>query len=794
MHNRFKKLVVCALVVTMLIPLGTLSAFSQDEDTAEQTTDTTDTAADANDEDEESESDSDELPEKITDAQAAAACETAFDNENFTLIYNEEDDRVGLYVKATGKYWWTTPINAEADDAIADEKKGDTMSSNRRARLSSNLIVEYKKMDDNGSSTEINSKKKGKVTYKIKGDQLIATYTFRTQGFTIPVVYELDETGLTASVATEDIVEKKPSMVDGYRLLSITLLPYFGAAPTVDENGTAVEGYMVVPDGSGAVIEYNNGKGNYQPYIQTVYGRDYTPVPNSAPAMTEQAYLPLTATVSGNDGLVNIITEGDSFATLEAQVAGYDGQTYNSVFTTFEMRSQDKYFLTGSDGLTVIEKGDIKTDKIAVKYCPITNEDGVNVADVAQVYRDYLVSEKGLTKTTDADTTSLYLDLYGGVLKQQSVLGIPFDLKTEMTTFDQAGTIIDSLQGSGVTDLVVNYNDWTNKSIKNEISTKAKGAGVLGGNSDFEDLLNEYKDSGVTIYPSMDNLQMDSSSFGYFTFTSTAIRISNAYSRQTEFSLNYREGLAGVAAALLSPTKYSKVFSQMIDSYTDKDLTTVGFGSYSSVLSSDFSKKHSSSRDETMQAVIDGYKEAKASIGSVLADSANAYVLPYVDHVVNAPLYSSNFDIVDYDVPLYQMVLHGYVPYATKAINASANSSELFMLALASGSNLHYDMIYADAFETYDTDYNQYFYANYKGWITEAAAEYGAAKEILSKVSGMEITRYETDDATGVITTTYASDDGKTVTTQVDMTNQKVTVDGVVYDMSSIIGEGGLQG
>ena len=69
---------------------------------------------------------------------------------------------------------------------------------------------------------------------------------------------------------------------------------------------------MIVPDGSGAVINYNNGKTEYADYNQQVFGRDYTAVPITAPRTTQQAYMPVLATVSGSSGLVCVASDGES--------------------------------------------------------------------------------------------------------------------------------------------------------------------------------------------------------------------------------------------------------------------------------------------------------------------------------------------------------------------------------------------------------------------------------------------------------------------------------------------------
>ena len=224
--------------------------------------------------------------------------------------------------------------------------------------------------------------------------------------------------------------------------------------------------------------------------------------------------------------------------------------------------------------------------------------DSLNYADCAEVYRNYLINNKGLTAKAQANKSDLYVDLYGGVMKDTSILGIPFNLKTEITGFDQASDILDILKDGGVDNITVNYNDWTNDSIKNKISTEVSPSGKLGGSSAFDKLIS--KDDNMKIVPSMNNFKMDSGSWGYMTLTSTAIRVSNAYSRQSSYSPAFGVAEKGVSPALLTPNKYSNVFTEMLESYTDEKLTSIGFGDYSTKLVSDYSKKDPSSRSKTM--------------------------------------------------------------------------------------------------------------------------------------------------------------------------------------------------
>ena len=797
MHKKtYKKAAIFALCLTMLMPLGSMAVSSANED-ADSEAKTSDTAAeekDASTDSKKSDKDDEKAEKPITDEEAAAleTCKKVAENNNLVLYCDEKNERICMYVKSSNKYWWSSPINVMTDETIIDKEKNKGMKTPVRKQVASSLGIKVGDQSTRAESPAAVTSNKADIKWTENDKGVTAVYNYSDEGISITVHYELEDDNLYVYADTKDIVEEDTSSLTGQILTKLQLCPNFGAAPATNIDGSPVEGYMVIPDGSGAVIKYNNGKTNYQSYNQQVFGRDYTTVPQTVPRVLEQAYLPVLATVSGSSGLVEIASDGESNVYANAQVSGQNNQAYNSCYFEFETRSMDSFFMSGENAneITVFEKNGIKTDRFGVRYYPLDSDNGedLNYADCAEVYRNYLINKKGLTQKTKADTNELYIDLFGGVLKQTSILGIPFDLKTKVTGFEDAQKILDILSDGGVDKMSVNYNDWTNKSMDGKISTSPDPSGKLGGSSDFKDLMNN--SSNAEIYPSLNNFQMDKSSMGYFTFTNTAIRVSNAYSRQSEYSLSFGVAKKGVAPALLSPNSYSKVFNEMLENYKDEDYKNIGFGMYSSRLVSDFSNKNAMSRSGTMNSVIEGYKNAAESTESVFADEANAYVLPYVSKISNVPVSSSGFDVTDFDIPFYQMVVHGYIPYASTSINKSSNSDETFLLALAAGSQIHYDMIYEDADVLQDTDYNDLFYTHYSGWTDLAANQYKATKDILSSVSDYTIKKYEMSEDGNIITTTYTKD-GKDVAVKINKSTGTAEVGGKTIDLANCI-EGGL--
>ncbi|MCD8106344.1 MAG: DUF5696 domain-containing protein [Oscillospiraceae bacterium] len=825
MKKTLLRIIAGLLVITMLMSMTVFSAVAEDEEeeaTAvseeveetedeeaeeaeaseeEETEEEAEEEAEEDEESEEEDADSEEASEDeeeeeetveyLTDEDEIARCEVVAENDQAIMYLDQEYERIGIYVKESGKVWWSNCVNALLDDATSK-------SSLQQNRLS-NIAVKYGNATDLIISAYVYSYRQSTsdedTEFELIDNGVKVTYNMSSAKATVPVYYVLEEDHLECYIITSEIVERagyvegedaQESDSDVLILTELALNPYFGAA---DNEAT---GYMLIPDGSGARINLNNGKTNYSNYSSYIYGRDTTDIKDNQPDETEQAYLPVLAMVQGSDGLVMIATDGDTFASANAAVAynSDDNAGYNYCYFSFTLRSTDTYSMSGdSSSIIMFEKGDgtIAVEKIAVSYYWVTSEEEeVTYTEIADVYRDYLIEEEGLTKKTESDYAPLFVEFYGGTLKSQSILGIPVNIKTAFTTFDQAVEIIEQLQELGVEDLVINYNDWTTDSMTGKLDTADSVASVLGGKSDFEDMIEYFESIGAQFYASITDYTFSKNGNGFWTLFNTAYRVSKSYARPYEYNIAYGTPNDGVASALLSPKSIVKLSKKVTKNLEKYDLPGVGLGAYAYTLWGDYSTKNRTNREVTAQYIVDYYKAVAGVTDSIIADSPNAYLLAYVDVIQNLTLQSSQFKIVDEDVPFVQLVLHGYIPYSTEAINGSADSQELFLKAIAAGSYIKYTFIYEETTEIEDTDYINLYYANYDGWLEQAAAEYELASEILSTVSDSVITGYVVDGS--VITTTYENG----VVTTVNLDTGEITANGKTYYYSDYVDEGGI--
>ena len=696
----------------------------------------------------------------------------AAENDAFRMIADRRSAVFGIENRDTGYIWWSSPLGATQDtyatDLLVDELRSSSTLNYGipETRNNSNLLRSGHSSDCKMTVTDIDN-----------GIRVV--YDYSRAGFRYPVEYTLEGDHLRAYLKMDDVTESNKANI----ATQISVLGSFGAA------SSAEDGYFVIPDGSGALVRFNNGKSmGASSYLQRVYGGDVTAVPTTKGAACEQIYLPVYGIVKKDNAMLAVASRGDSNALLSARVSKQSNTDYNLCGFNFIVRGTDTYYMSGSNQeLTVFERGSINSDDIELLYYPISKKNA-DYTDIAARYRQYLTEEGGVSAKAEANSSKLDVSLYGGVMKKHSILGIPVNMRTAVTTYDEAVDVLTKLRDRGVSDMVISYANWTNDGIRNKVDTGAKPSGILGGKKDFKALKKFTEENGFELYPVSDNRDFNSGN-GYYSFTSTAVRISGSYSRVVSYDRAYGipDGMRK-NMSLLSPGYYSKVLRKTASNYESAGLYGVDISNLTTSLYGDYGKKDIS-RYEAMNKLIASYKDIDSRLeGGILADNANAYALPYVSRIRNVPLSSSRFDIFDEDIPFFQIVMHGLIPCSTRPVNASPDAETLLLMAAATGSDISCDLMCEEAPELKDTEFDIYYYASAAGWTDTIAAEYSLLRPLLSKVSACTITGYRTEKGGQLIITEYS--DGTVVTT--DLSRKTVTYDGMVIDLGNAAREGGM--
>lgn len=452
----------------------------------------------------------------------------------------------------SGYVWWSTPYDYESDPIAGGVQKNLMAStvSFRALDVETNTLLNTTTL-----SKEASVNKKTFAVEKLDNGVKF-TYEFVGQNLSIPVSVVLDGDKVRVRVHTDEINETLEDADDlkDYKLITMNLVQAFGAG-RADE-----EGYLFVPDGSGAVINFNNGKTSTTVYNSKVYGTDLAVSKPTMGRKDEQVYLPVLGIVKNiggkNEAMLGVVTEGDAYAMVNASVNGQATTSINSAWFSFEFRATDTYTMGTKTPLTVFQSGDVRIDDIEVCY-HIMSGDELGVADLAETYRNYLINEKGLKNQSMENSNALYVTTVGGTVKKQSVLGFPVNMQTVATSYSQAQEILEKLTALGVDDIKLIYNDFNDTGVRGRVSTGVDYSGKLGGKNDFKALYDYCNGKGYTVYPGVDFMEYKESGAGYSFTLNSSKRITNAYATQTDYELAYGTPIEGGVKpnwTILSPT------------------------------------------------------------------------------------------------------------------------------------------------------------------------------------------------------------------------------------------------
>ncbi len=763
-----KKLLSAALAAAIAVSAAQVPAWSEEEP-APATEEASTEATEAAEEEEE--------VDIATKDEAFAAMSLMAETDKLALYVNEDDYTFAVENKANGYKWWSSFYDTAADEKV--------QLSRRNTLMTIEVVGTESKAIETARAYDSNVKKKlEKIDNGIK-----ITFTFNKYEIVVPLEITLEDDHFIATVPGDEIAENRPQNtadgLTGYQILAVNVLENLGSTDRT------YDGMIIVPDGSGAVINYNNNAaaGDVNTYEGKVYGRDLAVGLLQAPAVTEQVTMPVFGRITEGDednALVAIASRGEEYATVHAMVTGQNVTDLNNAWFEFALRTTDKYFMGSSnDPLTVYESKGIKTGDVSVSYYPVNGAE-LSYVDVAETYRDYLINDIGVAKNTKANDAPFYLTLYGGTVKEQSILGFPVEIQTTATTYKEALTILGELEARGISNIKIIYEDFNTAGIKGKVAATFEYSSKLGGKGDYEKLAAHVSSMGYELFPSCDIMEFENSGNGYSFMLNASKQITNSYATQTPFELAF--GLPHETKnswTILSPFYYTDIFTKLSDSFKKENATGISLNQASYTLYSDFSRTNADgrayfTRTDAKNILEAGYQKLIDSGLAIMTENANQYVLKYADYIKDVPLYSSNYDIFDYDIPFAQMVLHGLVPFTSKAVNKSADATELRFLSLVTGTPVHYEMMYKNPNKFADSNYDDLYYSNYIGWTDIAAGEYKLFNDIVAGVADSYITDYER-----INEYEYQSTFENGTTIYVNIDTEEVKVNGTSYDLSA---------
>ena len=168
--------------------------------------------------------------------------------------------------------------------------------------------------------------------------------------FNVSVIYRLDGDDLIVEVQFDDLEYK-----EDYPIYYLSVLPYFGASGTTDE------GFLFVPEGGGALIEFNNGKTSQNSYYSNVYGWDMGQ-DRDAVVHDTRTYFNVFGESKNDSSFICMLEDGVPYASIQADISGrsHSYNYVNAVYSVLHREQYDSFPLGSPHGSGIVEAGDTK--------------------------------------------------------------------------------------------------------------------------------------------------------------------------------------------------------------------------------------------------------------------------------------------------------------------------------------------------------------------------------------------------------------------------------------------------
>ncbi len=578
----------------------------------------------------------------------------------------------------------------------------------------------------------------------------VTSSALRPAHFTVVLKYLLTDRGFAVEVPTEYIEHS-----DGYFPYKLSLFELFGTATAADT------GYMLIPDGSGALVPFRDATGSKEKLSLSVYGPDMTVTATAnlaSKSPSERVTLPVFGMKKNTEGFLAVIEDGAATASIEVYQAGSYNK-YNAVYPVFTVYEKDNIYLQGSEESTKIPQfqRELYDGAFRVHYLLLDNQEN-DYNEMAAALRSYYIESGVLTKLQDA-AVPFYLETIGGITGYKNLLGVSYTGVVSATSYEDNITILEEMKQAGISDVRLVLNGWFNGGVYHSFPKNIRLLSQLGGKSGFKKLAAYASQEGVLLYPQVNTMTVDRKGNGFWSLSHSARTLdlleaeiaSRSYATGQKLS---EDGIDHATSYILRPSEATRLTEKFLKAYAPYGIKGLYLSSAGNELYSDFLQSDTIDRNSAITHSVKGLSQAKEQLSNVMINQGNSYALPYATDVLNIASESSGYQMASADVPFLQMVLHSYVHMAGTPINLAEDSSVAVLKALEYGMGLHYQVTYEPSFVLKDTNYSQNYASHYKGWLPQMQEQYTAMRPLLEQVQAADMVRHDTL-AEKVYATTY---------------------------------------
>lgn len=625
-------------------------------------------------------------------------------------------DNLSLAIEKDGRTWYSGKLS-EAD---SDEETGLTAIQSKP--ITDAVTVTYRNFANDSNISRGFTYFSHKVTFTEKSNGFDATVRLTgTVGITFKLEVRFDGSTLTATVPNSSIKESSTTT----SLAQLNIYPYF------DSSYMQTEGQIFIPDGSGALIDLSVNNSAKSAYSARVYGEDYGFASTSSLKANSpsRVTMPVLAMLYPNGGTMAVASSGAEYARVNAAVSGMTNN-YNRAYFSFIYREEYIRSYEGGLGNTQIVFPEDKNEFDAqVSYALL--DAGSDIVDVATAYRNnFLKIEKNVIENVGLRLQFLMAENKSGMFGRETV---------QMTTTDFVEKVAKEVVSycNGLTISLTGYQ-------RGGLGGASPAIFPMKGSSQYNSLSKELAKLNVQMNFKVDYVR--------------------AHDRAGVSNYNLAQNISEQFIVLQDVRAGSSAsFSLVKPSYTE------------SMLSSDvkkLSKFNAGIEFETLGALLySGFKQEVFTRSQLIERNVNAvknsgvyaslsnpndYMFGVINSYVDIPLEYSSYLIETESVPFLQMVLSGYVPMYSSALNLDYTGQQLVLRLIDSNVYPSFILTEQDAIELYGTDSQGIFTSSFDIWKYSVKETYEQVNAVLREVVGQTVVARE-KISDNVYVTTYSN-------------------------------------
>lgn len=643
--------------------------------------------------------------------------ELACENDALALYLNEEYASIRVLNKATGYVW----------GALENE---DPENLNNTWGSFAQSIVSISYIDQTGALKQIGAgHKDAKCKYKIKKDSILCSVDFgRKIDIKLEAKITLYEDRISFSLEDSSIEE-----TGEYFVSAVYFVPFFGST-----QGDQADGYLFVPDGSGALLRYRRPSKFLKPFASRVFGIDHAidslseindldsnrPIDFLKPENT--VTMPVFGLTHGvnNQAVFGYVKQGKPYAYINATPAGistdYNWTTAYFVYRQVYSQPTSK----NGAGVPVVQKNANTVNPVMDIY--FLSGEKANYSGMAKTYASILKEEGALKNNMSEDAPNIALDFIAADIEK----GLLSNRTTDVTGLEYIEESVKALQDKGIANISLAIQGWQKGGLNGYQKSEIYKSTVYGGFDLLSSLQSLLKDKQGSLLLYSDPLRARSVQIN----SRRDAGITLSQSTITKPAVDNRKFLGDLWYVKAEPAM--EFLTRQSELIAEQGLGVSLDGG--NLLYGEYIIDNFTSRQEVLDMLSSTVKGIAGDKGMTLYNP-NEYLLSYTSVYRNAPV-SGNQELYETDsVPFLQLVLSGNMtlvaPYANESFYSKIdllkcieyNVHPSFILTEEKNINLSKTTL-ADRSSTRFTD-----------WKATIEATYSYINDLLDKVEGKEM-------------------------------------------------------